>query len=389
MTAANVQPVLTSPSAAYVHVPFCVHRCGYCDFTVVAGRDALIPRYLAALESELHRGLPEAVALRTLFLGGGTPTHLPPEHLATLLRMLREKFVLHESGEFSVEANPADLTSEKVRVLADFGVNRVSLGAQSFDATVLQQLERDHTPAAIATAVELLRSVGIENVSLDLIFGVPGQTLRSWNETLTAALALAPTHVSTYGLTFEKGTAFWTRLHHGQLERTPEETERDMYALAMDTLATADFQHYEISNFAQPGRECQHNLTYWRGEEYYAFGPGAARYLHGTRETNHRSVATWLTRLESGQSQVMDRETLTPEDRARERLILALRMIAGCDVTAFAQASGYTIDELAGPVIAQHLTNGTLEYTTHNDRQHLRLTPEGRFVADSVIVDLL
>jgi oxygen-independent coproporphyrinogen-3 oxidase len=373
--------------AAYVHVPFCVHRCGYCDFTLVAGRDDLIPAYLKALEKELQ-SLGEPRAVRTLFLGGGTPTHLAPDELGRLLSLARRWFPL-ESGiepfELSVEANPADLSDAKIAVLAAAGVNRVSLGAQSFDAGVLRTLERDHAPEDIGDVVGRLRRAGIENVSLDLIFAVPGQTLSLWRETLRRAIELEPAHVSTYGLTFEKGTAFWTRLQKGQVARLPDETERAMYAAAMDDLAAAGFEQYEVSNHARPGLRCRHNLVYWWGESYYGFGPGAARYIGGRRETNHRSVFTWLRRIEAGRSPVMDSETLSPEDRARELLVLGLRMTEGIDPHAFRIRTGYDVEMLAGEAIRRHTAAGLLETTGGR----LRLTREGRFVADSVIVDLL
>ncbi len=211
--------------SVYVHVPFCKHRCGYCDFTLVAGRDDLIEAYLESLAIELRR-VEKPVEIDTLFFGGGTPTHLSPAELARLFRLIRERYSLADGYEFSVEANPANLSDEIVQVLADFGVNRVSLGAQSFDVQALQVLERDHTPAEIAAAIERLRRAGIKNVSIDLIFGVPGQSLAGWSDTLSQAIALGPTHVSAYGLTFEKGTSFWSRREKGILAQSDEELER-------------------------------------------------------------------------------------------------------------------------------------------------------------------
>ncbi|HEX6985120.1 MAG TPA: coproporphyrinogen-III oxidase family protein, partial [Planctomycetaceae bacterium] len=191
--------------SVYVHVPFCRHRCGYCDFTLVAGRDDLVAAYLDALAVELRR-VEEPVEIDTLFFGGGTPTHLPPADLARLFRLVLDRFRLADGYEWSVEANPANLSEETVAVLAGFGANRVSLGAQSFDPQALKTLERDHSPAEIVAAVERLRRAGIGNVSLDLIFGVPGQSLDAWRRTLREAAALEPPHVSAYGLTVEAGT---------------------------------------------------------------------------------------------------------------------------------------------------------------------------------------
>ncbi|MEX0718904.1 MAG: radical SAM family heme chaperone HemW [Planctomycetaceae bacterium] len=395
----------SEPRAAYVHVPFCAHRCGYCDFTLVAGRDDLIDDYLRAMELELGRldadALPEPARsngqgtrermvasrrrpLDTLFIGGGTPTHLAPPQLGRLLDLLHRRFELAPGCEFSVEANPAGLNDEHVRVLADGGVNRISLGAQSFDSAVLATLERDHRGEDVRRAVERVRA-RIDNISLDLIFGVPGQDLASWDATLDQALALEPRHVSTYGLTFEKGTRFWSRRSRGELHTLPDETERSMYAHAMDRLAAAGFEQYEISNFALPGHRCRHNEVYWKGEEYYGFGPGAARYLNGRRETNHRSVTTWLKRVFAGEDPIADAEELSPEDKARESIVLGLRRAAGIERDEFRHRTGFDLDDLAAEPIARHCLSGLLDVDDH----HVRLTREGRFLADAVIVDFL
>lgn len=372
-----------APTAAYIHVPFCAHRCGYCDFTVVAGKDHLADEYLRALELELQT-LEVPGTISTLFLGGGTPTHLNVDQLDRLLTLVRTWFLLEPGYEFSVEANPAGLVRDKIDCLAAHGVNRVSLGVQSFDRNVLAVLERDHDARAVEAAVELLASQ-IPDFSLDLIFGVPGQSLALWCETLRRAVSLSPTHLSTYGLTFEKGTAFWSRRAHGTLQQAPDELERAMYAAAMDELPLSGYEQYELSNFAKPGFQCRHNETYWAGLPYYGFGPGAARYLGGRRETNHRSVLTWMRRVLAGQSPVGDVDELSPADRARETLVVGLRRARGIDRAAFRATAGFDIEEVAGTAIDRHCTSGLLERTANG----IRLTREGRFLADTVIVDCL
>jgi oxygen-independent coproporphyrinogen-3 oxidase len=371
-------------SSVYVHVPFCRHRCGYCDFTLVAGRDDLIGAYLDALAIELRR-VETPVEIDTLFFGGGTPTHLPLAELVRLVRLVRERFRLAPGYEFSVEANPADLTPEKVAVLAASGVNRVSLGAQSFDGRVLSALERDHSPDDIAAAVDRLRQAGIDNVALDLIFGVPGQTLAGWRDTIRRAVALSPAHVSAYGLTFEKGTSFWSRREKGQLTQADEELERSMYAAAMDDLPAAGLPQYELSNYAAPGSECRHNQVYWTAAPFEAFGPGAARLLGGVRRTNHRSVFTWTKRVAAGESPVADVDELSPEARAREAIFVGLRRTAGVSRAAVRETTGFDLDALAGDAIRRQASLGLLEDTG----THVRLTREGRFVADSVIAEFL
>jgi len=372
-----------TPRAAYIHVPFCRHRCGYCDFTLVAGRDELIERYLRALQRELA-SLSAPVEVDTLYLGGGTPTHLAPRRLEQLFGMLRQRFVFAAGYEFSIEANPADVTDEHVACIAEAGVNRVSLGVQSFDDAVLRTLERDHDAGIVARAVERLRQ-RIDNISFDLIFGVPCQTLCVWKRTLQQAVNLRPMHLSTYGLTYEKGTAFWTRRRKGELIPVPEQAERRMYAASMDDLTAAGFEQYEISSFAQPGFRCRHNEVYWTGAPYLAFGPGAARFLDGVRETNHRSVTTWMTRVLNGESPVGESEHLGPVEAARERLILGLRRTEGVAIEEFHSQTGCRVQQLAPAAINRHLAAGLLERT----ETHLRLSRQGRFLADEVAVDLL
>jgi putative oxygen-independent coproporphyrinogen III oxidase len=378
-----VKQQIDSVTAAYIHVPFCAHRCGYCDFTVIAGRDHLVDDYIRALELEL-RGLESPRTVSTLFLGGGTPTHLTAGQLDRLLTLIGTWIALPPDGEFSVEANPFGLGQDKIECLAAHGVNRVSLGVQSFDRRVLEILERDHDAQQVESAVELL-APRIPNYSLDLIFGVPGQTLELWRETLLRAVRLEPAHLSTYGLTFEKGTAFWSRRERGAIRQAPEELERAMYALAMDELPRHGYEQYELSNFARPGFRCRHNETYWACRPYYGFGPGAARYLGGRRETNHRSVSTWIKRVLAGQSPVGEIDELSPADRARETFVVGLRRAGGVDRATFRETSGLEFDDIASAAIERHCASGLLERTGNG----IRLTREGKFLADTVIVDCL
>ena len=369
---------MSPPRAAYIHVPFCRHRCGYCNFTLVAGRDELIDDYLEALERELS-WLEGPHEVDTLFFGGGTPTHLPPAQLERLLAIARRAFPLAAGGELSVEANPMDLDEAKSQVLAAAGVTRVSLGAQSFQERKLRVLERDHSADDIARALQLVRQFA-DSVSLDLIFGVPGESFADWRSDLDSALALKPDHVSTYGLTFEKGTAFWNRLSHGELARIDEEIERQMYELAIDTLTAADFEHYEVSNFARRGHRCRHNETYWTGGQYFAAGPGASRFVAGRRETNHRSTATYMVRVLGGLSPVAQSEQLGPEDAARERLVFGLRRLEGIDVAAFAATTGFSADDLGGAALTRFVEQGLLDLSG----SRLRLTRRGLLVSDAM-----
>jgi oxygen-independent coproporphyrinogen-3 oxidase len=364
-------------------VPFCAHHCGYCDFAVAAGQDYLIELYLDALAAELATlGTPQPV--RTLFLGGGTPTHLSPAQLERLLAGVLRWLQLEPGGEFSVEANPDTLGAEKVAVLADHGVNRVSLGAQSFHPHLLRVLERAHDPAAIPLAVARVRR-RIAQVSLDLIFGVPGQTPVEWLADLRRALELGTDHLSTYGLTYEKGTRLWKQRQRGQVRPLDEEAELEMYRTAMDTLEGTGFEHYEISNFARPGRRCRHNQVYWANEAYFGFGMGAARYVLGRREVNTRDLCGYIKKALSGEPAAFQAEELSPEQRARETMAVQLRRACGIQRTSFRAQTGFDLDAVAGPALAALVGQGVLE----DDGEGVRLTRAGKYVADGVIERLL
>lgn len=372
------------PRAAYVHVPFCAHRCGYCDFASLAGADDQADRYLDALGRELAAlGTPQEVD--TIFVGGGTPTRLSAPQLDRLLSLIRRWFPLTGGGEWTVEANPGTLDAAKVDVLAGGGVNRISLGAQSFRPESLAVLERNHGPDEVPRALDLIRP-HFERWSFDLIFGVPGSTLADWQADLETAIALGPAHLSCYGLVYEKGTALWKRWNAGQIRALDEEVERSMYAHTIDRLAAADLEIYEISNFARPGHESRHNLVYWANDAYFGVGLGAARYVNGVRSSNTRDLPTYLRRLESGRDATGPTETLTPEGRARETAVLMLRRTrVGIDRPDFALRTGFDVDELAGDTLRKYLGRGLLE----DDGRCVRFTREGLFLADSVLSELL
>jgi oxygen-independent coproporphyrinogen-3 oxidase len=382
MATARISDVM-APRAAYIHVPFCRHRCGYCNFTLVAGRDDLIEAYLEALERELS-WLSEPREVDTLFFGGGTPTHLAAGQLERLFAIARRWLPLAAAGEMSVEANPIDLNEAKSLVLANAGVARVSLGAQSFHDWKLGLLERDHCDLDIAASVEFIRRFA-RSTSLDLIFGVPEESLADWKQDLQAGMALAPDHISTYGLTFEKGTTFWSRLTRGELTRAHEETERQMYEAAIDTLTAAGYEHYEVSNFARPGHRCRHNETYWKGGGYFAAGPGASRFIGGRREINHRSTTTYISRVLAGDSPVAESEELAPEDAARERLVFGMRRLEGIDIDRFEGTTGFLIDQLGGEALPRLIDRGLLQ----RDGGRLRLTREGLMVSDAIWPEFL
>lgn len=374
------------PRAAYVHVPFCAHKCGYCDFASVAGADALADRYLVALDREMGRatgGVPRPVD--HVFVGGGTPTRLDAGQLARLLASIRAHFPIAVGGEWTVEANPGTLDEAKADALLEGGVNRVSLGAQSFQPRLLEALERNHSPEEVGRALELVRP-RFPRWSLDLIFGVPGSTPADWTLDLETALSFDPSHLSCYGLVYEKGTPLWKKWDAGEVRSVDEEAERAMYEHTIDRLNGAGLAMYEISNFARPGHESRHNLVYWANDAYFGVGLGAARYIRGVRSANTRDLLAYLRRLDADLDATGPTETLDPEARARETAVLMLRRtVLGIDRDDYSWRTGFGLDALLGDPIRKAVSRGLLE----DDGRRVRFTREGIFLADSVLCDLL
>ncbi|HEY1186350.1 MAG TPA: radical SAM family heme chaperone HemW [Gemmata sp.] len=378
------------PRTAYLHVPFCAHHCGYCDFAVTAGQDHLIDLYLEALGTELA-GVGEPRPVESLFIGGGTPTHLSADQLKRLLEVVRNWLPLRRSEgdgtppcEFSIEANPDSLTEEKAAVLAAFGVTRVSIGVQSFAHESLAALDRRHQPDHIGRAVDAVRG-HISTVSFDLIFGAPGAALAGWQADLESALAFGPQHLSTYGLTYEKGTPLWKRQTRGLVTALSEDAELAMYEHAMDRLTATGFEHYEISNFARPGFRCRHNERYWANEAYYGFGVGAARYVNGVRALNVRDTKLYIRRALSGEDVTFQREELPPRARAFETLATQLRRADGIERAAFHTQTGFALDELAPVALGVLRDNGIVT----DGGTFVRLTRRGKCVADAAVAEVL
>ena len=375
--------MVVSPHAAYLHLPFCRHHCGYCDYPVIAGRSELVPAFLDAMEAELSC-LGEPHAVETLYLGGGTPSYLPLQALQRVVDMARHWFPLQPGHEFTLEANPADLTAELASQLVSWGVTRVVLGVQSFQEAMLVELERDHREEEIRGAVGVLQDSGI-HLSLDMMFAVPGQTLAGWERDLEGAVELSPEHISVLGLVIEQGTPFHARAEKGELVETGEELQRSMYLAALDKLQGAGFEHYEISSFSKPGHRSRHNQVYWNGEDYYAAGPGATRFINGCRETNHRETTTYLEKINAGLSPVCETSQLSAEMAARERLVFGLCQIQGVQAGEFLERTGYPLRELMGEYLEQYTSKGLLDW----DESMLRLTRDGLLVSDSLWPPLL
>jgi len=373
----------STPRSAYLHVPFCRHRCGYCNFSVLAGRDDLADNFLDAIEHELSL-LITPRPIDTLFIGGGTPTHLTLSQLDRFFDSI-DRWLRRDAGaESTVEANPEDIEPKKLQLLASRGVNRISLGVQSFRTTKLQQLQRSHQGEAAQVAIQQCAD-WIGNVSIDLIFGVPGETIGNWQTDLATALALPIKHLSTYALTFEKGTQFWTERLRGNMKEVCEDDDVSMYQDAIRLASDAGLAQYEISSFARNGFRCRHNLAYWEGKGWFAFGPGAASFVDGYRNVNHRSTTTYLKRIHEGLSPIAQRESISKTQYACERAAFGIRMIDGIDLNQIQIESGIDVKKLR----QQELQKCERDELIRVSGSHHRLTERGILMADSVAAAFL
>jgi len=385
---------MESTLSLYLHIPFCRVKCTYCDFNTYAGLDDLFQDYTAALAQEIrvmgaYRGRPK---VKTIFIGGGTPTVLSIQHLATILSACQAAFEILPAAEITSEANPGTVSEAYLRDLLGLGINRLSFGAQSFDAGELRMMGRLHSAGAIGETVVAARRAGAGNLNLDLIYGLPNQTLDIWRETLTKAIALDPDHISLYGLTLEKGTALRAQVMRGELPLPDSDLAADMYYLADELLDFAGYTQYEISNWAKPGRACQHNLTYWRNQPYLGCGPGAHSFEHNKRWWNVRPVPHYLkaintlTQTQHPHPTLVEAEEISSSLAMSETMILGLRLTEeGISIPAFESRFGLSPTTVFEKEIAKLKTLHLLR----EEKQRLHLTPEARLLGNQVFIHFL
>lgn len=319
------------PRHVYVHVPFCARRCSYCDFAIAIRKVAPVEAYLDGVWRELSVRLPDqrVIEIDTLYLGGGTPSRLGAAGVGQLLSLLGRRFQPVEGAEVTLEANPDDVTVEVVRAWRAAGINRVSLGVQSFDDGVLAWMHRTHDAAQIGAAIDALRAGGIGDWSLDLIYALPPSLARDWERDVRLAIAQHPPHLSLYGLTVEQSTPLARWIAKGDTREADDETHEGDFLRAHELLAMAGYDHYEVSNYALPGSRARHNSSYWRGVPYFSLGPGAHGFDGASRRWNERAYARWLARVRDGEDPVAGEERLNEEQRALERVYLGLRTTDG------------------------------------------------------------
>jgi oxygen-independent coproporphyrinogen-3 oxidase len=370
----------------YIHVPFCHTRCHFCAFTLQIHREDRVQHYLRALSTEMRlhaaqRSL-NGRRLDTVYFGGGTPTTLEASQPAEILRQVRDLFGLIDGAELSIEAHPDTVTEDGLRQLMDAGFTRISFGAQSMNDSELLQIGRRTSGNRTQAAVNLARAAGFANINLDLIYGVPGQTLEGWLATLEAVLSLEPAHVSCYALTVEEKTRLHIDVRRGNAAEPDPALQNEMEDAAARRLATSGFTRYEISNYARPGRACRHNLLYWQGHDYLGLGPSAQSYLNGRRFGNSESMENYVRTLEEERLPIVDSELLSEDQRRRERIVFGLRLIEGVDQALLRHEPP---DRAWQQALDQLTRRGLLEERAGK----LRLTDEGRRFADSVAVELL
>ena len=365
------------PTSAYVHIPFCTQICYYCDFSKVFIKNQPVDSYLEHLLEEFR--FYDIQKLRTLYIGGGTPTALSAPQLEVLLDGLAKNLDLSVLEELTIEANPGDLDADKIAVLKQSPVNRVSLGVQTFDDKMLKKIGRSHLEKDIYENIDRLKLAGFDNISIDLIYALPGQTMDQVKENVAKAISLDIPHMSLYSLILENHTVFMNRMRRGKLPLPKEELEAEMFEYIIAELERSGVEHYEISNFSKPGFESRHNLMYWDNAEYYGIGAGASGYVNGVRYKNHGPIRHYLNAVEAGNARITE-EHLTQKEQMEEEMFLGLRKKSGVSMTRFEEKFGQSFDELYGKIIRDLVQQGLMQ----NDGDRVRMTKRGLFLGDTV-----
>lgn len=365
------------PTSAYVHIPFCTQICYYCDFSKVFINNQPVDSYLEHLLQEFHSY--DIQKLRTLYIGGGTPTALSASQLEVLLEGLTKNLDLSMLEELTIEANPGDLDADKIAVLQNSAVNRVSLGVQTFDDKMLKKIGRSHTEKDIYENIDRLKLAGFDNISIDLIYALPGQTMDQVKDNVAKAIALDIPHMSLYSLILENHTVFMNRMRRGKLPLPKEELEAEMFEYIIAELERAGFVHYEISNFSKQGFESRHNLMYWDNAEYYGIGAGASGYVDGVRYKNHGPIRHYLKAVEEGSARINE-EHLSQREQMEEEMFLGLRKKSGISMARFEEKFERSFQGLYGQIVRDLVQQGLMQ--VEGDR--VRMTKRGLFLGDTV-----
>ncbi|MGT2750427.1 radical SAM family heme chaperone HemW [Streptococcus orisasini] len=367
------------PSSAYVHIPFCTQICYYCDFSKVFIKNQPVDAYLEALSKEFNDYY-QIKNLRTLYIGGGTPTAISAKQLDYLLSNLSKNLDCNMLEEFTIEANPGDLTPDKVAVLKESAVNRVSLGVQTFNDKHLRQIGRGHNEAQIYESIDSLKKAGFDNISIDLIYALPNQTMADVRENVAKALALDIPHLSLYSLILEHHTVFMNKMRRGRLNLPTEDLEAEMFEYIISEMEAHGFEHYEISNFSKPGFESRHNLMYWDNAKYFGCGAGASGYVDGVRYRNRGPIQHYLKAIKEDGHARFQEETLSQSEKMEEELFLGLRKKSGVSLQRFEEKFGQTFETVYGPILRELEADGLIV----SEKDRIRMTKKGLFLGDTV-----
>lgn len=371
-------------TALYIHIPYCTSKCPYCDFASVP-LDTSVWAYLHALMKEAAKSSEALHFAETVYIGGGTPTLLTADQICWLFKELRHMFRFSPRAEITVEANPCSLEPEKTWALAANGVNRVSLGIQSFIDDELRLLGRRHKVECAVRGFSALREAGMSNISIDLIYAIPNQSPANWRYSLEQAIGLGPEHISAYCLTYEQRTPFWRLLQHGKIEKKSDEEELDFYEVTRKMLTRAGYEHYEISNYALPGKRSKHNMVYWSNEEYLGLGAGAFSYRRGTRTANLREPKDYIEAIETKGSATCEVDEISPGMQAIESVIQRLRVREGIDCHAFMKRFGLLPQDVCGDALSELVELDLLDHGSERIRPRLK----GWHLADEVALKIL
>ncbi|WP_040340527.1 radical SAM family heme chaperone HemW [Fictibacillus macauensis] len=375
------------PKAAYFHIPFCVNICHYCDFNKVFLKGQPVQEYLTYMEKELQHTLAAAPTegMETIFVGGGTPTALSLQQLETFFTMVSSHFSFAQLQEYSVEANPEQTSLEKLELMKAHGVNRLSMGVQAFQASLLKELGRSHTEEDVFRTVEDARRVGLTNISLDIMFGLPRQTVDHLKETLEKAFSLDVPHFSAYSLQLERKTVFYNRAAKGELLLPEHEEEARMYEVLMEEMEKHGYTQYEISNFAKKGYESKHNLQYWNNNEYYGIGAGAHGYIHGVRHENAGPLKKYFQAIDQAGVPYTASHTLSLQEKMEEEMFMGLRKREGVDDSRFIKRYGRSFFTVFGTQIEALIKRGLLQ----KEGTRIALTKQGVFLGNEVFQEFI
>ncbi|HIN87642.1 MAG TPA: radical SAM family heme chaperone HemW [Nitrospinaceae bacterium] len=376
------------PLGLYIHIPYCIHKCGYCDFNSHPIKQDEMDHYIDALVVEMKhyaKIYTNTNIIKTIFLGGGTPTTLNPFQLERILKECVNEFTIASNAEITIEANPATVGIELMKSIRTMGYNRISIGVQSFDKAELKLLDRAHGPKEIHSTVDCARKAGFDNLSLDLMFAVPNQSLSSWENNLNKALEKNPEHLSTYNLTIEQGTAFSKLQSNGKLIMPDDDHQLELYKKTIERLTKKGFHHYEISNFAHRGKECKHNITYWENKNTLGLGAGASSYMNGTRFKNINLPAHYIRQVKEKKIAVEHSETLELRQAMGETIMLGLRLLQGISIPQFEKRFQISFINLFRNIISA-LKEKELVII---EKDYLRLSQKGLFWADSVTLEFI